>query len=215
MKSTLSFILLVSFLHQSLAQISKPDLTNLNSWRAVNRNAELINDGNRKAVQLNAVPGDGLLILEGSTFTAGVIEFDVKGKNVLQQSFVGFAFHIRDEKTYDAVYFRPFNFMNADTSRRSRSVQYISHPQYTWDKLRADHPGKYENKVNPVPQPDDWFHVKIVVEGNSITVFVDNSSQPSLSVQQIGDLGEGKLGFWVGNNSDGSFANLMIRPSKK
>jgi hypothetical protein len=214
MKSALSLVLFVSSL-QSLAQISKPDLTNLNSWRAVNRKAEIINDGKGKAVQLNAVPGDGLLILEGSSFTTGIIEFDAKGKNVLQQSFVGFAFHIRDEKTYDAIYFRPFNFMNADTARRSRSVQYISHPQYTWDKLRTDHPGKYENKVNPVPQPDDWFHVKVVVEGNSITVFVDNSSQPSLSVQPIGNLSDGKLGFWVGNNSDGTFANLVIRPSGK
>jgi hypothetical protein len=215
MKSILSFILFVSVLYQSLAQISKPDLTNVDSWRAVNRKPTIIKDGSRTAVQLNAVPGDGLLILEGSAFTTGVIEFDVKGKNVPQQSFVGFAFHIRDEKTYDAIYFRPFNFMNADTTRRSRSVQYISHPQYTWDKLRADHPGKYENKVNPVPKPDDWFHVKIVVEGNSITVFVDNSSQPSLSVQPIGNLSEGKLGFWVGNNSDGTFANLVIRPSGK
>ena len=132
----------------------------------------------------------------------------------MQQSFVGFAFHIQDEKTYDAIYFRPFNFMNADTTRRWRAVQYISHPVYTWDKLRQDHPGKYENKVNPVPQPEGWFHVKIVVEGSDVKVFVNNAPTPSLAVKKIATVSKGQFGFWVGNGSDGSFANLVITPSK-
>ena len=178
----LTFFLVASALHLT-AQSIKPDLTNLGHWQVVNRQVNSIADGNKKGVQLSEASGDGLLILKGSEFSNGTIEFDIKGRNVMQQSFVGFAFHIQDEKTYDAIYFRPFNFMNADTTRRWRAVQYISHPVYTWDKLRQDHPGKYENKVNPVPQPEGWFHVKIVVEGSDVNVFVINAPKPSLAVK--------------------------------
>ncbi len=87
------------------------------------------------------------MILKNPDFSNGAIKFDVKGKNVVQQSFVGFAFHRQDEKTYDAIYFRPFNFTSTDTARRLRSVQYISMPGYSWEKLRETFPGKYENKV--------------------------------------------------------------------
>src|SRR5258707_625793 len=76
--------------------------------------------------------------LPGIEFANGSIEFDVKGKDVLQQSFVGVAFHGVDGTTYDAIYLRPFNFRAQDPARRSHSVQYISHPTYTWEKLRNE-----------------------------------------------------------------------------
>jgi hypothetical protein len=215
MRSRLFLILILTTTQLLLAQTNKPDLGNLTAWQVVNRKVEQIDEAGKKGVRLNEASGDGLLILKGSGFSGGTIEFDVKGKNVLQQSFVGFAFHIQNETTYDAVYFRPFNFMNADTARRSRAVQYVFHPEYTWDKLRAVSPGKYENKVNPVPDPDGWFHVKIVVEGNKVKAFVNNSTKPSLEVEKICKFNNGQFGFWVGNNSSGSFSNLVITPSKK
>lgn len=214
MKTKLLIALLLTSFLDLKAQTNRPDLGNLNNWQVVNRQVESIDDGGKKGVRLNEAAGDGLLILKGSEFSNGTIEFDVKGRNVMQQSFVGFAFHIQDEKTYDAVYFRPFNFINADTTRRRRAVQYISHPVYTWDKLRKEHPGKYENKVNPVPQPEGWFHVRIVIDGSNVKVFVNNSSEPSLEIKKISTISKGPVGFWVGNGSDGSFSNLMIKPLK-
>ncbi len=68
--------------------------------------------------------------------------------------------------------------------------------------------------MNPVPTPDGWFHVKIVVEGNEVKAFVNNSPKPSLVVKKISAMSKGQVGFWVGNGSDGSFANLVITPSK-
>jgi hypothetical protein len=105
--------------------------------------------------------------------------------------------------------------MNADTARRWRAVQYISHPEHTWDKLRAAFPGKYENKVNPVPDPDGWFHVKIVVDGNSVKAFVNNATKPSLDIEKIGAIQNGNIGFWVGHTAAGSFANLVITPGER
>jgi hypothetical protein len=51
------------------------------------------------------------------------------------------ALHGVDGATYDAIYFRPFIFRTEDPARRLRAVQYIPHPTYTWNKLRAENPG--------------------------------------------------------------------------
>jgi hypothetical protein len=214
LNSFATLYLVVMTVIQLPAQVLKPDLQNLSQWTLVNRSAEAINEDSKKAIRINEVPNDGLMILKNSDFSNGTIEFDVKGKNVLQQSFVGFAFHVQDEKTYDAVYFRPFNFVNPDTVRRRRSVQYISHPDYSWEKLRETFPGKYENRVDPVPDPDGWFHVKIVVDGKRVSVFVNNASKPSLEVEKLTNTTKGGIGLWVGNNSGGSFANVTITNSE-
>jgi hypothetical protein len=129
---------------------------------------------------------------------------------VQQQSFVGVAFHGVDGTTYDAIYFRPFNFRAEDPARRQRAVQYISQPAYTWQKLRTEHPGRYEQPVNPVPDPNSWFHVRVVVAAPTVSVFVDGATEPSLVVNLLSDRKRGRVGLWVGNGSGGDFANLKI-----
>ncbi len=195
------------------AQTVKPDLQDIKQWTVFNRSVDTVNEDGRKAVRFNEKEGDGYMILKGIDFSNGVIEFDVKGKNVVQQSFVGFAFHARDEKTYEAIYFRPFNFANPDTARRGRAVQYIAMPDYPWEKLRESFPGKYENKVNPVPDPNGWFHVKITIEGKKVAAFVNDAQKLSLEVEKLTNTAAGGIALWVGNNSGGSFANLTITPS--
>src|SRR4030095_5380508 len=82
-----------------------------------NRSVSTLNDGAKKGIRLSEAPGDGLAYLEGIEFANGAIELDFRGKDVQQQSFVGVAFHGVDGMTYDAVYFRPFNFKTEDPVR--------------------------------------------------------------------------------------------------
>jgi hypothetical protein len=117
-----------------------------------------------------------------------------------------------NDTTYDSVYFRPLNFANAAVPRRARAVQYISAPDFDWPKLRADFPGKYENTVSPVPDPNGWFRARIVVADRKVSVFVNDATAPSLVVTELTDRRGGQLGLWVGNGSDGAFANLKITP---
>ncbi len=189
----------------------QPDLSNSSLWTLSGRTLESVVDGKHKAVKFSAAKGQGLYVLNDFEFTEGSIEFDVKGKNVDGRSFVGVAFHVQNDSTYDGIYLRPFNFMNADTIRRWRSVQYIAHPKFPWFKLRESFPGKYENKVKPVPNPDEWFHVKITVVGKNVQVFVNGATEACLSVEKLSAYQSGKIGLWVGEGSDGSFANLRIR----
>jgi hypothetical protein len=191
----------------------EPDLAafvNGKGGTVVNRTVSAIQDGTRKGIRFNEKPGDGAAWFDGIDFANGVIEFDVRGKNVLQQSFVGVAFHGIPGTASDVVYFRPFNFRSEDPVRRAHGVQYTSEPDYTWDKLRAEHPGVYEKAVTPPPDPDGWFHARIVVASSKVSVFVNGSREPSLVVEKLNQRKQGAIGLWVGNNSGGDFANLQV-----
>lgn len=161
-----------------------------------------------KGISVDAKDGDGVVWLNDVSFSNGSIEFDVKGQNVPQQSFVGVAFHGVDTATHEVIYFRPFNFLNPE--RKTRSVQYAAHPDYPWHVLREKFPGKYESAIESPPDPTGWFHVKVDVSNSTIKVFVNGSQQPSLTVESIVKLSGTKIGLWVGNSSPGDFANLTI-----
>ena len=180
--------------------------------KVFNRSVSSLSDGARKGVRLSEHAGDGVAYLQGVEFTNGTIELDVRGKDVPQQSFVGVAFHGVDGTTYDAIYFRPFNFRAEDPARRGHAVQYIAQPIYPWQKLRAEQPGKYERAIDPVPDPNAWFHVRVVVARPKVSVFVDDAKEPSLVVDQLSNRKKGLVGLWVGNNSGGDFANVKIVP---
>ncbi len=189
-------------------KVISPDLskvTDMNVWAVYNRSVSY----SKQAVRLDSKKGEGVLWLKDSEFADGSIELDIKGENNPGKSFVGMAFHGVNDSTYDAVYFRPFNFTNLQ--RRSHSVQYISHPKYPWYKLRKQFPGKYEGKVTPVPNPDQWFHARIEIEKHIVKVFVNHATKPSLEVEMLSPQRKGWVGFWVGYNSEGSFKHLKIR----
>lgn len=161
-------------------------------------------------IYLNAKANDGFLWLNDTNFKNGIIELDIKGKNAPGQSFVGVAFHGKDSQTFDAVYFRPFNFKNPQ--KNTHAIQYVSMPNNDWSTLRNAFPAKYESAIKPVPEKvDDWFHAKIVVDYPKVKVYVNGSDQPTLEVDQISDTKQGKVGLWVGNGSDGWFKNLIIK----
>jgi len=193
-----------------------PDLGALaegHGLRLINRGASRLVDGARKGVRLSEAPGEGVAFLPGIELADGTIELDVRGKDVAQQSFVGVAFHGVDGAAYDAIYFRPFNFRATDPVSRSHAVQYHSLPVYTWQKLRADQPGKYEQAVNPAPDPNAWFRARLVIANAQASVFVGDAKDPCLVVKLLNDRKRGLVGLWAGNNSGGDFANLTIIPA--
>jgi len=195
----------------------KYDLHDLNKngkLQVFNRSITSMKDNEQKGMRFSEAEGDGVAWIEGVNFANGIIEIDIKGKDVLQKSFVGIAFHGKDEKTLDAVYFRPFNFQTSDSVRHIHSVQYVSHPDFPWNRLRDEQNGKFEKAIPSPPNPNEWFHAKIVVDYPHVNVYVNNSSTPCLSVEKLNDRQNGKIGLWVGNNSGGDFANLSITNSK-
>jgi hypothetical protein len=179
-----------------------------------NREVTLASEGPRKLLRLDERQGDGVAWWPELMMADGTIEVDIRGKDVMQRSFVGVAFHGVDETTYDAVYFRPFNFKAADPARRVRAVQYVAHPTHTWNKLREEQPGQFEQGVLPVPDPNGWFHARVVVKSPDARVYVNGSEQASLEVKQLSTRKTGWVGLWVGNGSSGEFANLKVLPAR-
>jgi hypothetical protein len=167
------------------------------------------------SIHLNEAGGPGIAWLTGQGFSYGVLEFDVKGKDAFQQSFVGIAFHGLNDTTYEAIYFRPFNFQSTDPVRKSRAVQYIANPLYDWPKLREVYPNKYEQPVSPSPDPNDWFHVRITVETKMVSVYVNGISRPVLVIEPLVPLNGNQIGYWVGNGSGADWKNLTITPAKQ
>jgi hypothetical protein len=157
------------------------------------------------------VSSDGIAWLKDVTFSSGTIEIELKGRDVLQKSFIGIAFHGVDTSAYDAVYFRPFNFNSTDPVRKIHAVQYVTHPEFPWYKLREEQNGKYEKAVSPAPGAEDWFHARIVVKGDEINVFVNKSATPSLTVKKLNTRTNGKIGICSFGEIPGDFANLVIR----
>jgi hypothetical protein len=168
------FLMLTSFVCQAQKTV-EPDLSALfraNKLTTVNRTASIINTADRKNVlHLDAKENAGIIWVNDIQFSQGTIEFDVKGKNILQKSFVGIAFHGTNDSTYDAVYFRPFNFKSSEKERRDHSVQYISLPKFDWPVLRKDSTGIYEKPINPSPEPEEWLHARIIIENQTVKVF--------------------------------------------
>lgn len=152
----------------------------------------------------------GIVWLKNVSFSRGSIDVDIRGKDVFQQSFLGIAFHGVDTVTYDAIYFRPFNFQTSDTLRRKHMVQYMSEPDYPWDRLRNEHPLIYEGSITPSPEPSDWFHAHIEVGYNEIAIFVNYATVASLRVKKLNSRNSGLIGLWSSALS-GDFANLEIK----
>lgn len=208
-------LILLSFfpLAAQQKQIVTPNIPQLlkdHKITAENRQASIVFTQDQKiALHVDHKMGAGAAWFNNISFSTGAIEFDVKGNNTPQGSFVGIAFH-KQGNAYDAIYFRPFNFHAATSLSRSHAVQYISYPVYDWSNLRKNYPNKYEHKIDPAPDADSWFHAKVVVSDSIITVYVNNHKDPSLTVKKLNNRTDGIVGFWVGNGSDGDFSNLKI-----
>jgi hypothetical protein len=180
--------------------------------RAVNRNvARLV--GDRSGVHVSEGANAGVVWIDGSDIAEGTITVDVRGRDVVQRSFLGVAFHRQDDKTYEAVYLRPFNFRATDPERHQHAVQYISLPDFDWPKLREQFPEEFENPVDASVSPTDWVTLRLVVQREKIQIFVGSAAVPALEVRKLGTLTHGQVGLWVGNGSDGDFANLRVTPA--
>lgn len=200
----------------------KPDFAKIHDekvWDLVQADGHLATDRSLR-LTVTGRPGGpgsraGIAWIHGIDFDQGTIEVELKGKSAPpQRSFLGIAFHGVDEKTFEAVYFRPFNFKAAQPASRARAVQYIAWPDYTWERLRQERPNTFEQPVNPVPDPDRWFHVKLEVGAKQVRVFVQRSAEPTLVVDRLSDRVGGKVGLWV-DLFDGQFRNLSITPAPR
>jgi len=165
-------------------------------------------------------PVEQLATIKDLEFSNGVIEVELAGAPAPDapegaRGFVGIAFRLQpDNKTYDAFYIRPTNGRADDQERRNHSAQYISHPAWTWSRLRKETPSKYESYVDVVPGA--WTKIKIEVRGTAARLFVHDNVQPTLIVNDVksGPQAKGAVALWLDAGTVAHFRNLRITPAK-
>ncbi len=159
-----------------------------------------------------------LVVLEDIDFSDGTIELEIAGEPVPgtgagARGFVGVAFRVNPENhhQYECFYLRPKNGRAQNQLQRNHSVQYISHPEYTWYKLRNETPGVYESYVDLLP--GEWTKVRIEVQGISAKLYVNGAKQPTLIVNDLkrGE-SEGGIALWLHSSTIAHFRNLVITP---
>lgn len=165
------------------------------------------------------VDGERLVILSKTAFQDGVIEIELTGAPGANagegaRGFVGVAFRVSsatvtDGLSYECFYLRPTNGRADDQVRRNHATQYISFPDFPWQRLRKEFPEKYESYVDLVT--GEWTKVKIEVRGESARLYVHGASQPVLVVNDLkrGN-SRGQLALWVGPGTVAHFAALQV-----
>ncbi len=205
---------IISAFSQKPVEFDLHKLVKTKGIEVFNRELSLIDEKGFQGIRLSKDLGEGVAWLKGVEFSNGTIEFDVRGENVKQRSFVGIAFHGVDNATFDAIYLRPFQFLEQNEDLRSHGVQYISLPDFTWRTLREKFPNKYEHAADPAPDPNSWVKVRIVIKDAKVSTYLNGSKEPCLVVEKVTAVKTGSIGFYVADVSGGDFANIKITRDK-
>jgi 3-keto-disaccharide hydrolase len=171
------------------------------------------------AAPANIADGIQLVILNKTEFQDGVIEIELTGEPGANagggaRGFVGVAFRVnldaaKDAAKYECFYLRPTNGRADDQVRRNHSTQYISFPDFPWQRLRREFPEKYESYVDLVP--GEWTKMKIEVRGDKARLYLHGAPQPVLVVNDLKQgQSTGKIALWVGVGTVAHFANLRV-----
>lgn len=160
--------------------------------------------------------GQVLAVVKSSDFKDGMIEADVagfprQGAKPGTRGFIGIAFRVQDNGSkYEAFYLRMTNGRANDQLQRNHSAQYVSHPDFPWNRLREEKPGLYESYVDI--DAGAWTRIKVVVAGTRAQLYVNGAAQPCLIVNdlKLGD-SDGQIALWTGSDTEAYFANLTVK----
>jgi hypothetical protein len=188
-----------------------------------NVKADVVTYQGRSAVRItdaaapNLPDGARLAIVAGTAFEDGVIEAELTGDALpgtpeTVRGFTGIAFRVApDGAKYECFYLRPKNGRSEDQTQRNHSTQYISVPDFPWQRLRSETPSKYESYVDLVAGA--WAKIKIEVHGDKARLYVNGAAQPTLIVNDLKHgRSKGAIGLWIGPGVVAHFANLVVTP---
>lgn len=189
--------------------------------RAKNVKIEPVTYKAKRAIRVTAAGGDQvadgarLAAVTGTAFQDGVIEVDLTGDAVPGsppeiRGFVGLAFRAEpDDSRYEAFYVRTKNGRAEDQLQRNHSAQYIANPDFPWQRLREQFPGKYETYVDLIP--GEWIKIKIEARGDKARLYVNGADQPTLIVNDLKHgVSKGAIALWVGPGTMAHFSSLRV-----
>jgi hypothetical protein len=162
-------------------------------------------------------PAESMAVVKGTELQDGTIEVEVAGSAAAgamdaARGFIGIAFRLQPQAAkFELFYLRPTNGRAEDQLRRNHSTQYVSFPDWPWQRTRQETPGLYESYVDLAP--GEWTKMKIEVAGTKARLYVNGAPQPCLIVNDLKLApSKGPVALWIGPGTDGRFANLKVQP---
>lgn len=143
---------------------------------------------------MKILPGSNKVIAKDLTFSNGTIEFDVKPNNI------SFFFRMQDEKESESFYFRTSRAGNSSAMDAVQYTPYIDGVNM-WDMY-----GHFQ--TNATYTKEQWNHVKLVVSGSRMLMYVNSPDKPTLIVDKLeGNTSSGKIAF----EGEMQIANLVVK----
>ena len=141
-----------------LADLSRLELKNAQAEPTTYRGMPAL-----KMTEKDGSPGEAFAIVNNLRFHNGTIELEVSGApsktaDAQARGFIGVVFRMKaGGSRYECIYIRPTNGRADDQLRRNHSTQYVSAPDWPWERLRKESPGVYESYADMVT--GEWTHL--------------------------------------------------------
>ena len=142
----------------------------------------------------------GAAVLKGHGFANGTIEFDARF-DPKDMDLPTIRFHRRDADNAEEFYLRP----DSECPAANDCIQYtpVFKGRMTWDMYP-------EYQAAAPISLTTWNHVRLVIDGRRMNVFINGQNTPALSVARLqGEADEGGIEF----EGPASFANLTLSDS--
>jgi hypothetical protein len=141
----------------------------------------------------------GAVDVKDLVFEDGTIEFDMY---MPDHGILGMRFRAQNRENAEALFFRPQK--NCNTSSDCLQYMPLEHGAFEWDLFP-------EYQASAPIQTLAWNHLRVVVLGRKMRVYVNRSNKPTLCVEHMeGRALSGGLTF----GGPAKYANLVITPAK-
>lgn len=126
------------------------------------------------------------------------------------RGFIGLAFRINDDDSaFEAIYLRPANGRAGNQMSRNRTVQYYAYPDFKFDRLRKEAPGRYETTA-PV-DTNEWITMRLEIQGEKAHLYINDARHSTFVVDKmLGKTATGSIGLWVDIGTEAYFKDLKV-----
>ena len=172
-----------------------PSFPDFSGWDIIDRGGRSMPYLNRPSLYLER----GIALSPATPLADGTIEFDVAihGHN----GFAGVVFRGVSPDDYELIYLRTHR------SRQWDALQYT--PIFAGQEAWQLYTGAGYNAVAELPS-NRWVHVRLVVDGLTASVFVDDATTPQLIVSDLKrPWSRGRVGLW-GRSGAANFSNFKV-----
>lgn len=153
----------------------------------------------QKAMKISQ--GSGQVVLKNLIFKDGTIEYDIEP--VLPEFALSVYFHRKDEKEQEIVYLRANKMGN---KLANEGIQYT--PYFDGVNMWDMYP---EYQAPAMAKAGEWNHLKLVLSGARMQVFLNNAPSPVLDIPKLeGNEPQGSIAF----EGSSYIANVQIKPNE-